>query len=257
VSSWVNRTVLSGASISQNGTTSHTCTFTPATAGNALLAVLGAGTQFTTPTGWTLFSGGVQGGSMLVVFTKTASAAESSFTTTHNGSNPPILGLVYEFLAGTTFGVATAVVAQTINFPVTGPQLTSLTGTYTGFSVRTTNMGPHSNYLSTCAWTTPPTVDYDGYNQIVSSPGDTCGLTIAYADGLTGSTFNPDANYASPGSAAAGVTFTVLPVADFSISGPTATLVVTAPTGSVDAGGGNVGDVQLSLVGHVRRVRGG
>src|SRR6478752_3702729 len=99
MSSWVNRTVLSGSSVDPNGTTSHTCTFTAATSGNFLVAVVAGGVTSTTPSGWTLVTSAINNAG-LYVFTKTASASESSFTTTHNGSNYPILGVVYEFYAG-------------------------------------------------------------------------------------------------------------------------------------------------------------
>ena len=42
MSSWVNHTVLAGSSINSNGTSSHTCTFTAATAGNLLVAIVGS-----------------------------------------------------------------------------------------------------------------------------------------------------------------------------------------------------------------------
>ncbi|TAH34086.1 hypothetical protein EYC59_03760 [Candidatus Saccharibacteria bacterium] len=93
---WVNRTVLSGSSVDRNGTNSHTCTFTAATSGNFLLAIIAGSVTSTTPSGWTLVQSVVnQAG--LYVFSKTVSSDESSFSTTHNGSNWPIEGVVYEF----------------------------------------------------------------------------------------------------------------------------------------------------------------
>lgn len=192
--SWTNRTVLSGSSINRNGTNSHTCTFTTATAGNLLVAIIGGAQTSSTPTGWSLLTSAV-GSCGLYVFTKTASAGENSFTTTHNGTNYPIEGVVYEFLAGSasigTPGTTTSLLA---NSSVTGPSTTGLTGSYTRFSAKTQGI-PSSISTPTTSWTLPSTNNYDAYIDFAATDG--IYLTIAFDDNSTGSSFNPSSNTTS------------------------------------------------------------
>lgn len=189
MSSWVNRTVLSGSSTAANGTNAHTCTFTAASSGNFLVAIVAGAVTFTTPTGWTLLQSAV-GGSGLYVFTKTASAGESSFTTTHNGTNYAILGIVYEFYTGTaangTAGTNNAVAAT-----ATSPSATGLTGTYTRIATRSWTIS--TGYTSgATTWRTPTVEDYDAY--IPSGSQDGVTLSVAYDDGATGTSFSPDSD---------------------------------------------------------------
>jgi len=183
MSKWINRTVLSGASVAANGTTSHTCTFTPATSGNFLVAVVAGAVTFTTPSGWSL-SDFMVGNAGLYVFYKTATSGESSFSTTHNGSNYAIQGVVYEFQAGTTYlgGESTASSSMTLN----APTVTGLTGTYSRFSARGWGQST-SGAVTSCAWTLPAIEDYDVTVPAASQDG--IFLTIAYDDGATGSSF--------------------------------------------------------------------
>lgn len=95
---YVNRTLIQNA---RNGTTSHTISFAAAAVNNLLVAVAEGGVTLTTPSGWTLVNSTVSGCGFYV-WKKTASAGESSATTTANASNYPIGGVVYEFTTGTT-----------------------------------------------------------------------------------------------------------------------------------------------------------
>lgn len=188
---WTTRTVLSGASIARNGTNSHTCTFTAATAGNFLVAIVAGPITFTTPSGWTLLTSAVNY-STVYVFTKTASASESSFSTTHNDSNLPILGIVYEFPPGTVAYGGTSAIAQAYNTTTTGPQITGLGGTYTRFAARTVGSDRGDTTFS-AAWTVPSIEDYDVL-EVDNGASDGLALTIAYDDNNTASSFNPSAN---------------------------------------------------------------
>lgn len=187
MATWTNRTALSGSSINPNGTNSHTCTFTAASAGNFLVAIVNGAVTFTTPSGWTLLVSAVSN-TGLYVFTKTASASESSFSTTHNGTNYPIFGVVYEFPSGTSAIGSNTATSQNRDTPVTGPAVSSLTGTYTRFGARSFNL---SNTTSTASatWTVPSVEDYDAYIAR-SGSADGVTLTIAYDDASTGSSFN-------------------------------------------------------------------
>ena len=186
---WLQRTVLAGTSINPNGTANHTCTFTAATSGSYLVAVVAGSVTFTTPAGWTLLASGVNNATVYV-FTKTATAGESSFTTTHNGSNFPIRGVVYEFPAGTTSigaNYQTGVGAGT----VTTPALAGLSGTYTLFGARTHGLTGGANGTIDVTWTTPSTENYEV--SVGNSTNDGVGLSVAYADNMT--TAAPALNY--------------------------------------------------------------
>ena len=185
MAAWINLTALTGSSIAQNGTNSHTVSFTAATSGNFLVAVVAGSVTFTTPSGWTLAISSVYN-TGLYVFTKTASASESSFSTTHNATNYPIRGVVYEFPAGTTVIGSNWANAQNRDSPVTGPTISSLTGTYTRMAARSYNLGSVSSTADT-TWTVPSIEDYDAYTPQGGVDGIT--LTIAYDDSQTASSF--------------------------------------------------------------------
>lgn len=121
----------------RNGTTSHTVSpssgtavagslFTP-TAGRLLVCVVEGSVTSTTPSGWSLPSGGSainQTG--LYVWTKTA-AGSDSVTTTHNGSNYAVMFHFFEFPSGSTFLGASS--NNSVTSGGGGPSLTGLTGT--------------------------------------------------------------------------------------------------------------------------------
>lgn len=218
---WATRTVLSGSSINRNGTNSHTCTFTAATSGNLLIAIVTGGVTFTTPSGWTLVQSAVNLAG-LYVFSKTASSGESSFSTTHNGSNYAINGVVYEYYAGTsTTGTPGTATGAGESGTYTGPACTGLSGTYTRFAVRSWNMGTNGADTASCTWTTPTVEDYDAFIAGGSST-DGVELTIAYDDNATGSSFTPSSvMLASSGATGEAVSF--------------ALTVTTPPAGAIPA----------------------
>lgn len=183
---WVNRTLIQAP---RNGTTSHTVGFTAATAGNLLVAVVSGGVTSTTPTGWTLPSGGsAVGGSGAYVFTKTAAAGESSFTTTHNGSNYPIGVVVYEFAAGTTFGSVTGAGAR--GNGDASLTLSGLTGTNHLFAVESGGCGIGSTGTPTYSWSGPAVaVDTDAFTPYSATDGYELG--VAYAASSTATSFTP------------------------------------------------------------------
>jgi len=182
---WLNRSVLSGSSVDPNGTTSHTCTFTPATSGNYLVAIVAGAVTFTTPSGWTLVRSAILEGAVYV-FAKTATGGESSFSTTHNGSNYAIRGIVYEFAAGTTLLGSNSGTADG-GGAIAGPSVTGLGGTYTGFAVRACVITQAIGLID-ATWTVPSTEEYEV--SVGSTSNDGIGLSVAYQDGLTSSTFS-------------------------------------------------------------------
>jgi len=188
---WVNRTVLSGSSVDPNGTNSHTCSFTAATSGNLLVAVVAGSVTFTTPSGWTLLESSVIY-SALYVFYKTASASESSFSTTHNGSDFPIRGVIYEFAAGSTI-IGTTGKDDTGPAGLDGPICTGLDGNYTRFAARAWNL-TSTNSTGSVSWGLPTIEDYDVYTPDTGSANGIA-LSIAYDSESTGPSFTPSSTY--------------------------------------------------------------
>jgi len=109
------------------GTVATGTLFTP-TAGNLLVCVVEGAVTSTTPSGWTLPAGGSAINTTgLYVWYRTAAGGDS-FTTTHNGSDYPVIFDFYEFPAGSTFGTSTAATGVS-QAGGAGPTLSGLTGT--------------------------------------------------------------------------------------------------------------------------------
>ena len=82
---WVNRSLIQAP---RNGTTSHTVSFTPATAGNLLVCVAEGAVTSTTPTGWTLPAERVRGQQHRTLrLVQDRDRSRIIVQTTHNGSN--------------------------------------------------------------------------------------------------------------------------------------------------------------------------
>lgn len=186
---WVNRSLIQAP---RNGTTSHTVSFTAAASGNLLVAVAEGAVTSTTPTGWTLPAGGsAVNNTGLYVWYKTATAAESSFTTTHNAANYPAGFVVYEFAAGSTF---VASVAGTAIDATAGanPNLTGLTGTNLLFGAIGVGSSTGTPAMS-CAWsgTGSPVEDVDQDVQYGVGPTDGYELSLAYVESSAATSFQP------------------------------------------------------------------
>lgn len=128
MSKWIRRTL---AQVPANGTTTLAPAFPAPAAGNLLVCIaVGAGTTYTTPTGWALPTGGeAVGYTGLYVWTKTAVGTETSLSVTNSVANRPGGFVIYEFPAGSTFGTSAS--AATIHYsgPTGIPGRTGLTGT--------------------------------------------------------------------------------------------------------------------------------
>lgn len=186
---WQNRSVLTGSSVDPNGTTSHTCTFAPATSGNLLVAIVAGSVTSSTPVGWSLVVAAI-GQTGLYVFTKIASAGDSSFVTTHNSANYVIRGIVYELPAGMTI-LGSNYQAGVGGGGIVGPTITGLTGTYTVFAARSHGLTLPSGTID-ASWTTPAIEDYEEYAG--SDGNDGIGLAIGIQSNVTGSSFTCDYN---------------------------------------------------------------
>lgn len=120
---WVNKTLILAPS-STSGTTYH---FTPATAGQLLVAFCSGQISYTTPTGWTLVEAALSGQG-LYVFTKVATAGESTFTSINNGTNYESFVEVLAFNSGSTIGVHAGTASGTIAVNAPNPSVTPTAG---------------------------------------------------------------------------------------------------------------------------------
>jgi hypothetical protein len=181
---WLNRSLVQAP---RNGTTTHTISFTPATAGNLLVLVMEGAVTHTVPTGWTRQAQGLNN-TELSVYTKTATAGESSFSTTHNGSNYPIGALVYEFPSGSTWSGGAGSGSSALGLSAASPTLTGLTGTNLAFSA--VAIAVADSFLPSVAWSsTSGTVVEDTDVALAGSPTDGYGLSVAYLEDFTGTSF--------------------------------------------------------------------
>ncbi len=115
-----------------SGTVKNGAAFTP-TAGRLLVLVVAGPVTSSTPTGWTLPSGGYAVSSDGVyVFTKTAAGGDIVPAIGHNSSSYPVTYDLYEFASTSTFVKAQGFVTVGSGSTAT---ITGLTGTNTVFAV--------------------------------------------------------------------------------------------------------------------------
>lgn len=227
MSKWVNRSTYAG---SRNGTTSHTVTFTAASAGNLLVCFCAGAVTFTTPSGWTRRDSSV-GGSGLYCFTKTATAGESSFTTTHNGSNYPIGAIVYEFYAGSAFHTSNA---GTTGSGTASPQLSGMTQVVTCFAALSQTDGDAGGSPS-ATWSVG-TEDLDTNVDISGTDGYL--LSVTYEDDVATTTWTSTPTLTSAGnSERVSAAFTVVVAGGSTAEGISTTTGIAAatPTGTTAA----------------------
>jgi hypothetical protein len=200
---WVNRSLIQAP---RNGTTSHTVAFTSATAGNLLVAVVEGAVTSTTPAGWTLpTNGSAVSNSGLYVWYKTATAAEASFSTTHNGSNYPITAVVYEFPAGSTWVGAASSTGGAAG--AANPNLTGLTGTNLLFGANGLDNTGTSTISAVWSGTGSPIEDVD--TSVPLSGTDGCWLGVAYVESSTATSFQPTATVTNAPTSKEALTFAV------------------------------------------------
>ncbi len=207
---WTNRAVFQAP---RNGTNSHTinpasttdlvsgAAFTP-TAGRRLVVVVEGAVTSTTPSGWTLPSGGSAiSESGLYVWYRTAAGGDT-FATTHNGSNYPVIFAVYEFPAGSTF--VKSVSGTGVSNTGANPNLTGLSGTNLIVGAKATVMTSGWTYGG-AVWSSGYTEDYDG--SVPFSSTDGYWLTVAAQEGVTASSAQPTATISGTAFTAEALTF--------------------------------------------------
>lgn len=193
---WVARSAISST---RNGTANHTASFTAATAGQLLVAILAAPASITTPTGWTRRAVSLDGVD-LGVFTKVATAGESSAAITLSAANYPLVGVVYSFITGTTFqSEQHSVVTMT----AANPTLAGLTGTNVAFGV-----------VAKGGVDTVTGIGWSGATEdaeLVITPGVTDGIVLGVAvePALTASSFTPTGVITGQGSSKQAISFAV------------------------------------------------
>jgi len=188
VAKWINRTVVAAP---RNGTASHTISFIPATSGSLLVGVIEGAVTSTTPTGWTLPTGGsAVNNTGLYVWYKTATAGEASFATTHNGSNYPVVAVVYEFAAGSTFVGAASAINQAAASS-SGPTLSGLTGTNLLVGTVATGVNSANSTVPTTTWSSPAGLIEDVDQGVLNSGTDGYALSVVYVEDSTATSWNP------------------------------------------------------------------
>jgi hypothetical protein len=199
VADWVNHVAIATP---RNGTTTHTVdpstgtvaagsTFTP-TAGRLLVCFVEGGVTSTTPAGWTLpTNGSAINNSGLYVFYKTA-AGSDTLSTTHNGSNYPVVFDFYEFPSGSTFNKA-ATATGVARAGGAGPTLSSITGPPNWLAAAVGSGEPGASAASV-AWsagteqidTYVPSSGTDGYAYSLSSLDSSALTSWSSAATITG-----------------------------------------------------------------------
>lgn len=215
MSSWINRAVYQ---LSRDGTTSSTvdptsatglvsgATFTP-TSGSLLVCIFEGSVTSTTPTGWTLPTGGsAVNATGLYVWWRVAASGSNAFATTHNGSNYPVSFAVYEFPSGSTFVKSVSAVGVTYNTGA-NPTINGLTGTNVLFGVAAEDL-PSTGQSDSYTWSGTPTPvkDFDVYAPDAGTDG--YGWSAAIADAATVSSWTPTGAASSTGSGSGKETLT-------------------------------------------------
>lgn len=179
---WMNHVTIATP---RNGTSTHSVdpssasnvvgdtSFTP-TAGRLLVCFAEGAVTSTTPSGWTLPSGGSAVDSTgLYVWYRTAAGGDT-FSTTHNSSDYPVVFDVYEFLEGSNFLGSTAATGVAKNG--FGPTLTGLTGTHWDAGIAGENAGDEL---------IPQTVSWDWGTEAGEYSEPDNSVTDGYTYGLT------------------------------------------------------------------------
>lgn len=195
---WLNHAAINTA---RNGTTAHNnvdpattgtviagAAFTPAS-GNLLLCFAEGAVTSTTPTGWTLpTSGSAINNTGLYVWWRSASGTSADqVSTTHNGSNYPVIFDFYEFAAGSTFVKAASATAVS-NAGGAGPSLTALTGTNWTSGIAGQGRGA-TDAANTISWnagteavdTSVASATTDGYNYSLTYTDNNAAASQSYA----------------------------------------------------------------------------
>lgn len=179
---WINRAAGVAA---RNGTPNHTFTFVPATSGSLLVAIVaGAVTHTAVSVGWTKQLSPVAS-EELAVFTKTATAGESSFEVLHNAANFPADYVIYEFPPGCSYHSGVSGINNA------WPSLPGLPGTpvtvfYAGTHLETSQTPP----AMVVEWYFSALEEYE---HVEPNDGATHGIAthIAYKENFTGTTAPP------------------------------------------------------------------
>lgn len=193
---WTDRVVIGAA---RNGTLTHTVdpssatgvvsgsAFTP-TAGSLLVVVCEGAVTSTTPTGWTLPTGGsAVNNTGLYVWWRTAAGADT-FTTTHNGADYAVAFSVYQFAAGSVFlsAVASSGVAKTN----ANPNLTGLTSSPKLLFATKAMTGANTETI-TGAWSGSPAPTEDVDTAVLDSATGGYWFGVAYSEDAVATSWAP------------------------------------------------------------------
>lgn len=244
---WLNHVTIAAP---RNGTNSHTidpssgtvvagALFTP-TSGRLLVCVVEGAVTSTTPSGWTLPSGGSAiNNTGLYVWYRTAVGGDT-FSTTHNGSNYPVVFDIYEFPAGSTF-IGSAAQGNVSASGGAGPSLSGLTSS-ANWRAAAVGQDISGAAPSSFTWSNgTEAVD----TSIAASGTDGYGYSLTYLEDETGATYSS--------AATSTITFTSCERLVFAFNIPaganTGTLSASLPrvTSTLDASASDPGTVAASV----------
>lgn len=215
MAAWINRTP--GTAGRTPGVGAFTITFPAAAAGSLLVVVAGGPITMGWPGGWDEKLQPLNN-TELSVATKTATAGETSVVVTRGNGNYPVIWTVYEFPAGSAWGVGTSAAGTN-----TAPTLSGITVGQTVMAaisgvVATNDTTP--SYTST--WTTPATKNVD---VVLGGDGTTDGayVSLAYVDNYGSTSLTPAGTYGASSSREWAVWSITVPAGD--------TTAPTVPTG--------------------------
>lgn len=207
----------------RNGTATHTIPFGWTSAPGNELVVVVFGAVAHTAAGWTERLQPVNTGE-LSVFTRT-SAGDDSITVTHNGADYPVLWVVYEFPAGTTWvnGASNAIAGDAF------PQLTGLPGREVVVVAARGRVAVETTATAASSvWTSPWTADADLFEPDNGST-DGAYLTVGHQINVTSATVIPSAASSYTGAFASDREHVVFAVEVPAASGVTGTLTGALP----------------------------
>jgi hypothetical protein len=222
-----------------NGTAAHTADpssasnvvagtpFTP-TAGRLLVCVADAAVTSTTPSGWTLPTGGSAINNTGLYVWHRAAAGGDTIATTHNASDYAVSFTFLEFASGAAFAGAAAATGQ--NQTAANPTLTGLTGSNVVFGVAAVAVGSGATGGQSMTWAGPDTELVD--STVAFATGDGYLIGIAYQDSYASTSYAPTPTITSTLGSTERITFGV----SLPSGSPPVNTVAPAVTGTATQG---------------------
>lgn len=241
---WLNHVTIAAP---RNGTNSHTvdpnagtvvagAAFVP-TAGRLLVVIAEGAVTSTTPSGWTLPTGGSAiNNTGLYLWYRTA-AGSDTFSTTHNGSNYPVVFDIYEFPSGSTF-IGSAAQGNVSAAGGAGPSLSGLTASANWRAAAVAQNRTNATSPITMSWS----VGTEAVDTLAVQGGtpttDGYCYSLAYVEDSAAATFSSAATSTDTSTSCERLVFAFnIAAAGTSLTADPATLTLQGQTPSLDGSG--------------------